>query len=145
MHTEPNQRQHPRVTLFESARYITGQRQQIHADLLNVSVSGLALLTDRALPVGEGFDVSFVLPNPVGLDHRIFASARVRHSRHVQHRMAHASGLEFEGLDEETRSVLEGFVERETSSGQEGKESGNGSGKELVNESMGAVAMGVMS
>jgi hypothetical protein len=55
--------------------------------------------------------------------------------------MAHASGLEFEGLDEETRSVLEGFVERETSSGQEDKESG----KELVNESMGAVAVEVVS
>jgi len=132
MHTEPNQRQHPRVTLFESARYITGQRQQIHADLLNVSVSGLALLTDRALPVGEVFDVSFVLPNPIGLDHRIFASARVRHTRHVKHRMAHANGLEFEGLDEETRSVLEGFVERETSSGEEGNASGDAAPMEVV-------------
>jgi c-di-GMP-binding flagellar brake protein YcgR len=113
MSRDPSTRQHARVTLLEDAQYITGNRQKINATLLDLSVSGAALMTDQALPVSELFDVCFEIEDADYLPLEIKVKARVKHTRHDPQRMCGISGLQFEGLDDATVILLDAFVERQ--------------------------------
>jgi c-di-GMP-binding flagellar brake protein YcgR len=78
--------------VFLEARY-EHHRYNIRANLLNLSIGGLGLLSDRALPVGDIVLVHFC----VG-DNEIQAPCKVKYSQYDKSRLCYTTGTQFEGL-----------------------------------------------
>ena len=110
---KPNHRKHPRVDLFFDAKYVSNQRALVHANLLNLSVGGIALLSDRQLPRGRGVEVGFDLHDNEGKIVKIRTECLIRHSKRSKARNCWESGLEFTGLSDKDLVVVHQFVERE--------------------------------
>jgi hypothetical protein len=110
--SRPDTRKHPRVTIYFDASYVSDQRALIKANLLNISTGGIALLTDRELPVGRLVQVRVRLPAAQGPMRQLHLSCRIKHSTYQPNRMCHSSGLEFEELSEEDTEFIKYVVEQ---------------------------------
>ena len=108
----PDTRKHPRVTIYFDASYVSDQRALIKANLLNISAGGMALLTDRELPVGRLVQVRVRLPAAQGPMRQLQLSCRIKHSTYQASRMCHSSGLEFEDLSEEDAEFIKYVVDQ---------------------------------
>ena len=107
-------RKHQRITVSARAKIALTGRQPEDARLIDLSLGGAGLITERSLPIGALCHVMFRLIMPSGKPFTVVAQAQAQHSTFSSRHSGFKTGFKFGKLPEPTLAALIDFIADKT-------------------------------
>ena len=109
-----NARKHRRITVSARAKIALTGRQPEDARLIDLSLGGAGLITERNLPIGALCHVMFRLIMPSGKLFTLVAHTQAQHSTFSSRHSGFKTGFKFGKLPEPTLAALVEFIADKT-------------------------------